>query len=533
MLNGVEVSQETSVVHAHDFSQLTFEPARNFHGHATFGYRVIDSHGVQQGGDASTFTIHINPVNDAPTIQPTLAIEVQEGSSTRLQGLQVNDVDAGDADISITLKVEHGLLSADSATGVTVEGSGTTELVLRGSVGALNALLSGEPGVRYSADLYPASSVQMQMETVLADNPEDPIIKVNFSTLDGTLDAVAADGLTITGNGTQALSVEGRSSTLGQYLLGQSVTRVMPIATHAMSMVVNDGGGNGMDPGLTANDASEQDVRVISLSVVPLGLSLLEPEQLDTASTHQAGPGPDGSGSAAGLAATPVDTPLVLALGDVNRITASNGGTQTELLAAAQEWSELHENLHPGGYNERHEWKEVVNWLPPAGPVAPDGTYDVAAPGLAPIGALQNRLLAQAFGERAELALEAIRLLAAAPDNRSLPVIHENGWVSTKTSSLPYTDPTDLVVTLTRADLLRLQHLGLKPANVEVVDGYLNAGQLDALQHQPGLVVVDQRRGTVWIHEETRESWLQSLADTMQATVPLQVRSDESRLLEC
>jgi len=384
LLNGVELSQETLVVHAHDFSQLTFEPVPNFNGHASFTYRVIDSHGVQQGGDASTFTIHINPVNDAPTIQPTLTIEVQEGSSTRLQGLQVNDVDAGTAEISITLKVESGLLSAASAAGVTVMGSGSTELVLRGTVSALNSMLASEPGVSYAADLYPATDLNLQLQGVLDDGQGDPVYRATFTTPAGSLGALNTAGLTIVGDGSGLLSIEGKASVLGPYLLGQNVTRTMPMTTHQLTVVVNDNGAMGLDPGLTGNDGSEQDVRTVGLTVVPLGLSLLQPEQLDAAFTHPSGPGPDGLGSAAGIAGLPLEAPLVLALGDVNRITSPVGSGEAEQLAANQEWNELHENLHPSGFNERHEWKENVNWLPPSGTVAPDGTYDVVPPDLTP-----------------------------------------------------------------------------------------------------------------------------------------------------
>ncbi|MDP2076054.1 VCBS domain-containing protein [Hydrogenophaga sp.] len=379
MLNGVEVSQETSVVHAHDFSQLTFEPARNFNGHASFTYRVIDSHGVQQGGEASTFTIHVNPVNDAPVIAPTLVIDVQEGTATRLGGLSFDDVDAGNSEITVKLHVEEGSLSAIPTTDVSVEGSGTQQLVLRGTRQELNQFLNQEPGVHYQSIHHEAPIVSASVERISPEGVEDPIVRLTFSTNGGSYEAASANGITLTGNNTQNLWVEGLASQVGPYVTAGGVVRKVPIQIERLTMTVNDEGHAGIDPGLTGGETSEQDVRVIGLSLVPQGLPLNMPEMETESAGNAAGPEATGSASATTVAGVGVGTSLVLALGLFDKIkNVFNAGT-TEEVAASANWatSEVGESAHILRGDVRHHWKEFVKWvteppvLPPGEPIPP------------------------------------------------------------------------------------------------------------------------------------------------------------------
>lgn len=104
--------------------------------------------GPEVGG---TIQVDISPVNDAPVnVLPTDPQVAQEDTPFVIQGLQVQDVDAGSGVMSVTLSVEHGTLNLPAGSGVTVTGNGTGALVLSGSLDAINALLGG--GVTYQGE---------------------------------------------------------------------------------------------------------------------------------------------------------------------------------------------------------------------------------------------------------------------------------------------------------------------------------------------------------------------------------------------
>ncbi|PKQ77808.1 hypothetical protein CJP16_10810 [Aeromonas sobria] len=70
---------------------------------------------------------------------------VKEDGSLSLSGVSVKDVDAGSAPVSMVLRVEHGVLTLLGATGaVVVQGAGTSEISLVGSLADLNQLLASQ-----------------------------------------------------------------------------------------------------------------------------------------------------------------------------------------------------------------------------------------------------------------------------------------------------------------------------------------------------------------------------------------------------
>ena len=64
-----------------------------------------------------------------------------EDTPVKLSGLSVADVDAGAANVTVTLSVASGTLTAANAGSVTVSGSGTGSIVLTGSVANIDAYL--------------------------------------------------------------------------------------------------------------------------------------------------------------------------------------------------------------------------------------------------------------------------------------------------------------------------------------------------------------------------------------------------------
>ena len=107
----------------------------NYNGEASFGFKVRDAGGVDNGGvdtSLNTATMTINPVNDAPTIDPSglTALETNEDTdftfsfSDDADGSVVADVDAhqGNNELEVTLSVLSGSLNLGTSTGLTVSG---------------------------------------------------------------------------------------------------------------------------------------------------------------------------------------------------------------------------------------------------------------------------------------------------------------------------------------------------------------------------------------------------------------------------
>ncbi len=102
--------------------------------------------GGNTGGGAltssDTATINLTSVNDAPVnTLPTLYNS--NGATLALTGLSITDADAALSPVVVTLSVPVGTLTATTAGGVTVGGSGTEVLTLTGTVANINAFLAG------------------------------------------------------------------------------------------------------------------------------------------------------------------------------------------------------------------------------------------------------------------------------------------------------------------------------------------------------------------------------------------------------
>jgi hypothetical protein len=73
-----------------------------------------------------------------------------EDTPTALNGLSVTDVDASTGNITATLTVLQGTLTAQTVAGVTLAGNGTASVQLSGTTAAINALLATAGGVSYT-----------------------------------------------------------------------------------------------------------------------------------------------------------------------------------------------------------------------------------------------------------------------------------------------------------------------------------------------------------------------------------------------
>ncbi len=91
----------------------------------------------------ATVTLTVNPVNDAPvnTLTSSGAVIPEDTTVQLLDAVVIADVDGGSGSYTVTLSatLAAGTLSAASGGGVTVSGSGTSSLVLTGTLASINA----------------------------------------------------------------------------------------------------------------------------------------------------------------------------------------------------------------------------------------------------------------------------------------------------------------------------------------------------------------------------------------------------------
>lgn len=127
---------------------VTYQGKQDFNGQDQLTMVTNDLGNSGSGGalsDTDVVAIEVQPVNDAPVNQLPASMTVKEDGSLSLSGVSVKDVDAGSAPVSMVLRVEYGVLTLLGATGaVVVQGAGTSEISLVGSLADLNQLLASQ-----------------------------------------------------------------------------------------------------------------------------------------------------------------------------------------------------------------------------------------------------------------------------------------------------------------------------------------------------------------------------------------------------
>ncbi|MCX7130946.1 retention module-containing protein [Aeromonas sp.] len=127
---------------------VTYQGEQDFNGQDQLTMVTNDLGNSGSGGalsDTDVVAIEVQPVNDAPVNQVPGSMTVKEDGPLSLSGISVKDVDAGTAPMSMVLRVEHGVLTLLGATGaVGVQGAGTSEITLVGSLVDINNLLASQ-----------------------------------------------------------------------------------------------------------------------------------------------------------------------------------------------------------------------------------------------------------------------------------------------------------------------------------------------------------------------------------------------------
>jgi hypothetical protein len=291
-------------------------------------YETATSHSITvlaTSSDGSTnsqsFTIGVTNVNEAPVNTLPASFTTNEDTAFKLSGLSVSDVDAGSGTITVTLGVATGTLTAATAGSVTVSGSGTSSIMLSGTLANINTYLgtvANQPTYTPVANANGTVALTMLTNdggntgtggaltdsdtininiTAVNDAPvsalpasyttnEDTAFKlsglsvadvdagagtitVTLTAASGALTAGAAGGVTVSGSGTSSIMLSGTLANINTYLgTVANQPTYTPVAnangTVALTMLTNDGGNTGTGGALTDSDTININITAVN-----------------------------------------------------------------------------------------------------------------------------------------------------------------------------------------------------------------------------------------------------------------------------
>jgi len=287
------INPETGVITVADGTKLTASVAASH----TVTTLATSSDGSTQTAE---FTIEVSaiekPVNQAP-INTLPSFATLEDTPIKLSGLKVTDVDAGNGSVSVTLSVSDGTLSAVSANGVSVSGSGAS-LVLTGTLTAINTYLASsatqpvfKPSLNASGDVTLTMTSNDGGNSGLGGALSDT--DTSTITVAAVADAISSASIVVgaaTTNTTNVVAESGDWTGKGSYIFANGTV----MSTNGTNVFTSNGGlGIGsaapnstgrdqrLDYGESITFTSEAGIRYISLGVkntkdntVSLGMTL-------------------------------------------------------------------------------------------------------------------------------------------------------------------------------------------------------------------------------------------------------------------
>ncbi|QLF92922.1 DUF4347 domain-containing protein [Pseudomonas sp. ABC1] len=244
-------------------------------------------------------SVTITAVDDSPVISAPTNVTVTEDTLSPVTGIILSDVDSASG--SLTLTVGAGNLSATSGSGVTVSGTGTA-LILNGTLTAINNFIAAG-SLKYTPALNSNTSVTLGLSldtasvstdtrnltidiTPVNDAPtiSGPVsinvtedvaksmagitfgdvdsgsgsVRVIFSVANGngTFSATASSGVTVTNNGTNAITLEGTVADINTLVSNGRLTYLGALnaaGVKTMSISINDNGNTGSGGALQVN----------------------------------------------------------------------------------------------------------------------------------------------------------------------------------------------------------------------------------------------------------------------------------------
>jgi CSLREA domain-containing protein len=135
--------------------KLSYTAAPDASGIAVIKVVAKDNGGIANGGhDTSppqTFTIIVDPVNDAPVNhlpqqQSVVENHVLTFSAANSNSITISDIDAGSAVIEVAIGVNNGVLTLSNTAGLTFltgDGTADADMLFRGTIANINTALNG------------------------------------------------------------------------------------------------------------------------------------------------------------------------------------------------------------------------------------------------------------------------------------------------------------------------------------------------------------------------------------------------------
>ena len=247
-----------------------------------------------------TRDVNITAINDAPLISAPTNVTVTEDTLSPVTGIILSDVDSASG--TLTLTVGAGNLSGTSGSGVTVAGTGSA-LTLSGTLTAINNFIAAG-SLKYTPALNSNTSVTLGLSldtasvstdtrnlsldiTPVNDAPtiSSPVsinvtedvaqsmagitfgdvdsgtgsVRVIFSVANGngTFTATTSSGVTVTNNGTNAITLEGTVADINTLVSNGRLTYLgaaNATGVKTMSISINDNGNTGSGGALQVDD---------------------------------------------------------------------------------------------------------------------------------------------------------------------------------------------------------------------------------------------------------------------------------------
>ena len=325
----VNGSTGTTVATAHgtvtrNGNNLTYRPTDKYFGPDSFTYQ-LETTPVEDGPSVGTVAITVTPVNDGPTLTAPTTATVNEDASLAFTGasdISVADIDAdASGGVQVNLSVTNGNLNVTPGS-ATVTGNGGSTVTISGLLSAVNTALNSltfSPTAQFNGAASLNVSVTDNGNTgggaltatatvaitvnAINDNPtiavpgpqtaitnfdnlfsaangnvitvadidagSDPInVRLSINDPNAALTLSSTAGLTVTGNGTNNVSITGPINGINAALNGLNY-RTTAAGNFTLSVTANDQGNNGLGGGVDVTAT----IAIEALAFVPSTIS--------------------------------------------------------------------------------------------------------------------------------------------------------------------------------------------------------------------------------------------------------------------
>jgi VCBS repeat-containing protein len=305
-------------------SNVTYTSDANGTGSRVLTVSIDDGGHAGSGGslsDSKTVALTIAAVNDAPVVTAPGSIAVTENTPAALTGITVSDIDAGAGNVTVTLSIAEGSLSASTGAGITVSGTASS-LTLTGSIADINAFIAashvtytpslnasgtrvltvlindggntGSGGARthtQTVDLEIVAVNDAPVATVPAsisvtEDTATALTGITFSDIDagsaavtvtlavpaGSLSASTGAGVTV-GGAASSLTLTGTLADINAFIAASNVTYTPPAngtGTYVLTVSINDGGNSGS--GGPQGDTETVNLNVSAVNDAPVAM---------------------------------------------------------------------------------------------------------------------------------------------------------------------------------------------------------------------------------------------------------------------